>query len=282
MQLNAPLDRAGGFSFQGWRLSTGQWFFLIALVAFILRALNLLFIPDETFLLFPDSKMYLELRDSFREAGAFVVQDSSGNFVTETERVPGYTLFLDWINTLFGSSAWPVVWVQSVIDSATAGLIFLLGRFAGPSIGILSGVLAAFWPNLIITSALVLNDTLFVFAVTLVLLSFAYFLRRPSLKMAAVAGLILGLSLMIRPVFQFLPPIVMAVVVIAAVKSGKRFWMAGLYGLVFLGAALLPPSPQLYRNITQFNTVSLTSQGGGASDGMGIAHGDMAYRRHQL
>src|SRR3546814_9321577 len=67
-----------------------------------------------------------------------------------------------------------------------------------------SGIGAALWPNLIVHSALLLTDTVFVFLFSTMLLFCARFLRAGHLIDAAAAGLLCGLAIMTRPVVQLI------------------------------------------------------------------------------
>lgn len=240
-----------------------RWLIILFLVAFAVRAVNLMAFPDGTdWYLVPDSAIYLELRDNLLETGHYVRQDGAGGYAPEIERVPGYPLFLAGLHTLGLESPAAIVWVQAAVDAATVVLIALLGSVAAPQIGAMAGLLAAFWPNMAITGTLVLNDTLYLFLLTASLLCFAHYLRAPGLRLAVVGGLLFGLSLMVRPVFQFLPPILAIVAFAAAYRAGNRVLMSGGMAAALLVACLLPPAPIMHRNLTQFDTVSLTAQGG--------------------
>ena len=80
-----------------------------------------------------------------------------------------------------------------MIGALTCVVIAVIGSFLGRSVGILSGYLAAIWPNFIIFSGMILGDTLFVFLFSVMLFFSARF--RSELKSAG-----LGLCrLILRP-----------------------------------------------------------------------------------
>lgn len=239
------------------------WLIAIFALALLVRGINLTAFPDDpAWHLVPDSSIYLELRDNLLETGDFQRRDGAGGYAPEIERVPGYPLMLAALAGIGLDSPASIVWTQAVIDAGTVVLIALLGASIGPVIGLLSGVLAAFWPNMVVNSALVLGDTLFLFLITASFLCFACFMRGPTFRMVALGGLLFGLSLMVRPVFQFLPPILALAAFGAALRNGKGIRLSTGMAAVLIAALLLPVAPLIKRNLTQFDSASLTAQGG--------------------
>jgi hypothetical protein len=67
---------------------------------------------------------------------------------------------------------------------------------------------------------------------------------------------------MVRAAAQYLP-LAMVLLIVAVPLLRERDWRKGLFaGLVFLVALALPLAPWLHRNVTQFDSLALTSQGG--------------------
>lgn len=178
------------------------------------------------------------------------------------ERVPLYILFVAGMRALFGDSPIAVVLAQCAIDSGSCVLIMRLGAFLGPRIGILSGALAAIWPNLVVHSAALLSDTLFVFVFCLALLGSARYLEDARPVRAFVAGLLCGAAIMARTIVQFLPLAMAAAAPIAALvaRRGLRSGLAAAV-LAVIGAALTV-SPWVYANWRDHGVVALTTQEG--------------------
>ncbi len=185
-----------------------------------------------------------------------------GTIVLPPERAPGYFWFLSGIFTLFGKSAAAVAIVQGVLDAGTCLLIGLLARPLGPAAARLAGLSAALWPTLVIHSALVLQDTLFLFFLTGFLVLLVAFARRPGYRLAAGVGLLFGLAFMARAVIQFLPPVMLVAIALLAWRKHRRAAPTVLAPLVFLVAMLVPLSPLVYRNATAFHTIAPTTQSG--------------------
>ncbi len=232
-------------------------------VALMVRVLNLIALADDpTRLMIEDSPVYAEGARAWLETGEFVRRTIEG-YVPEVERVPLYFLLLMVIKVVFGDSLLAVAAVQAVIDAATCVVIFRLGEMLDRPTGLVVGALAALWPNLIIHSAYILTDTLFVFWMSLLLLFSARFLQRGATADAALAGIACGLGLATRTIAQFLPPVMTVVVFLIALKHGRGLRIAAIAAVLFAVGAVLPITPVLYRNITTFDTFALSTQGGG-------------------
>ncbi len=216
---------------------------------------------DPSLFLAEDSSYFLQLADNLAASGRFVAGEL-GTFSPETERVPGYFLFVALVKAVFGASPVTIAVIQSLIDSGTVVLIALICRPAGRTISILAGALTAIWPNLVIHSALVLTDTLFVFLLTATLLFCMRYLSRPSSTLAIGIGLLLGCAMMTRAIVQFLPPIFATIILITAWRHGIGARRTLLSVILFSVATAIPTAPILYRNITQYSAFALTAQGG--------------------
>ena len=136
---------------------------------------------------------------------------------SQTERMPGYFLFLAAFVSIFGENFLPILVIQSVIDSFTCVLIAALGRYIYPKHYGIFGWLAAVWPNLFIHSGQILGDSLFVFFFVWFLLSFTSFFHKPTILAAVVTGAALGLATLVRPTTQFiifLTPVLLPIILI--------------------------------------------------------------------
>ena len=143
-----------------WRINGQNSFTIIFFMALVVRLINLAisdFSPDA--MLLEDAALYWTTATS----GQTFLANAYLAIFSQTERMPGYFLFLAAIVGIFGENFLPVLVIQSVIDSITCVLIGALGCYIYPKhIGIF-GWLAAVWPNLFIHSGLILGDSLFVF-----------------------------------------------------------------------------------------------------------------------
>ncbi len=234
-------------------------FVLIFALAFGLRLINLSltdFSMDS--MLIEDARMYWVMANTtqnFLDTAKIV-------FFNQAERVPGYTLFLAAIISMFGAYFLPALLIQCLLDSITCLMIMALGRSVFPTQFWLFGFLAAAWPNLIIHSGMILTDTLFIFFFTAFLLSFVWLIEKQNASYALMVGVMLGTATMIRPVTQFiifLTPIMVTIMLLCAkVRLRDALLQSSIICLVSLSFL----SPLLIKNIQNYGSFALTSQNG--------------------
>ena len=99
---------------------------------------------------------------------------------------------------------WPVL-VQSFVDAVTCAFIAALGALVSARVVLIAGDLAALWPNMIVHSQLILEDSLFLFFAAAGLYVSAQCLLKPRIAYAAAAGIVFGLMTLVRPVGLLIP-----------------------------------------------------------------------------
>ncbi len=247
--LSPSLSSSPGFL--SWRTM-----FIIWAVAVVVRMANLAAIPLEPGLLLgEDAWLYWANAHSLLGHGAFSDASSSG-------RMPGYFFLLAGLMGVFGPSLLAVLVVQALLDAATCVLVGMIGARLSLSIGLVAGLLAAVWPNMIIVSASVLTDSFFILPFTAMLYAFVRFLETGLARWAAWTGLLLGTAIMVRAAAQYLPLAMLLLVVAVPLFRGCDWRKGFLAGLVFLVAADLPLAPWLHRYVSLYDALALTSQGG--------------------
>ena len=247
--LSPSLSSSPGFL--PWRTMLVIW-----ALALVVRLANVAAMPMEPGLVLgEDAWLYWANALSLLEHGTFADPASAG-------RMPGYFLLLAGLMGVFGPSLLGALVVQALLDAVTCVLVGMIGARLSLSVGLVAGLLAAAWPNLIIVSASVLTDSFFMLPFTAMLYASVRFLETGSLRWAGWAGLLLGAAIMVRAAAQYFP--LAMLLLILAVPLWRRFhWRQSLLaGLVFVVAVALPLAPWMHRNVTQFDTLALTSQGG--------------------
>ena len=234
----------------------------IFLAALVIRILNWISIDDPALYAFAgDSPIYWDGAKAWLDSGYFS-RAEGGGFVPETERVPLYHLFLVPFRWIFDDMLWPVLIAQSILDTGTCTLIGLLGAQLTRSTGLLAGLLAAAWPNLVIHSQLILSDSLFLFLFTGVLYFASKYLKSARLTDAVVVGVLCGGAIMTRSVALYIP-ISMAISAPFISRKILGNWRSGLFAsIAILGAGLVVVSPLLLRNANNYDSFQLTAQGG--------------------
>lgn len=168
---------------------------------------------------------------------------------------PLYPAFLAAIYRLSGPSL-PAVWViQSALGALTAVLLFrMASRLFGRAAGLVSAGIAAAGFDLVIFPGMLLTETLYLFLVPLSLLALFWALDGDSRTRYLVAGLLMGVATMGRPVFvAFLP-------LLFAWMLGKRLWQPML---VCAAGAMLVVAPWSIRNAAVYGQFIPLTVGGG-------------------
>ena len=234
----------------------------IFLLALVLRSLNIAtMIHEPDLFTLEDSAIYTGGAKDVLEYGGFMQEGAEGPEVV-TERMPLYIMLLAGVSRLGFDLVTATVILQAALDSLACTLIACLGGLFDRRTGLLAGVLAAMWPNLLVHSAQVLTDSLFMLLITASILSFAYYVRRPTVATCAVLAFTMGAALMTRTAAQFAPPVLAVVLFAVARLNGMSMRRALLRPVLFCLLVALVVSPILLRNATQFGTVQLTSQSG--------------------
>ncbi len=212
-----------------------------------------------------DSSGYVRLADNLLNQGVFS-SDDKVPFTPDTFRTPGYPLFIALIRLTFGSLLWVSV-IQTLLSVCAAFIILKIGESL---FGRLAGVVASFMylldPTVVFHSLVILSDIPFTF---LILLSvyLGFFVKmdesskwRNTGVIMFLSGLVLGFSILVRPISVFLPALflpffffsVYRKVALKKVLITGALFALGVFVLVF---------PWIWRNKAVANTWGLSSVG---------------------
>ena len=121
---------------------------------------------------------------------------------------PGYPLFLGLLYLLFGHSYAAVKVAQSLLGALTCVIILLIGeRVFTKRVGMVAAAIAAVYPHLVYYSGILMSETLFVFLSTVFLYALAMLREDLSPRRLALAGVVLGLASLTRPMLMFIPAV---------------------------------------------------------------------------
>jgi 4-amino-4-deoxy-L-arabinose transferase-like glycosyltransferase len=179
------------------------------------------------------------------------------------DHVPGYPAILA---ILAAVSANRVVWLrlaQAALAALGCILCFGLGRrLGGDRAGLAAAGLYALDPLLVVSAALLYPEAVAGLLLSASLLAAWEAVRRDRLLPVAMAGLLLGILALLRPVGLALTPVMLAWVGLAPGRSwGRRTVHAGLLGLAW-AAALLPWTYRNYRVHGRLVPVAAAGTGG--------------------
>jgi hypothetical protein len=230
----------------------------VFVLALLVRLINVALLRgNDSFFAGTDARGYWDLGASLTKPAMFWT-----NLSAITDRMPLFPLLVAGVQSTLGDAPRAVALLHSVIDAGTCTLIAALGALISPLVGLIAGILAALSVTLIVNSSQVLTDPLFLFFFTSMLLTGARFLRRPTIGLAVLAGLLGGLSLATRHAVGVLMVAAVPLVFFIAAVRRRDLRTALAAALVFAIAAAVPVAPVLIRNAAQYGAFSLTSQTG--------------------
>ncbi len=170
--------------------------------------------------------------------GGFASETFAGPLSYDAPEVgmgPVYPVFLAAVYRTLGRSATAVAIVQALAGAATAVLAALIGSWFSRRVAVISGVLTALCPALIAYTGAMLTETMLALLLVVVVYLVAAVQRRPSVASAAIAGLALGVTTLLRPECVLLvPPAVIA----AWWPGGSRRAVAALAVAVVAGMTI--------------------------------------------
>ncbi len=200
-----------------------------------------------------DSPTYetLALRLSQHESYATGME---AGFSSDLLRPPGYPLFLSLINRAHSISHIWTATVQSIMSACFAVVLaILVARFTSGVGGIVAGLLyATDWATTIYTP-LIVAETLLVILLGAGLCIYALSLRRKSAALSVVGGLLLGMSVLVKPIAQMM----LVPFLLAWVLQKKRH----ISGLLFLIAYSICVIPWVARNYERYGLATISPIG---------------------
>lgn len=190
---------------------------------------------------------------------------------------PGYPWFLGivtWASRPFTDSPWAAaLGVQAILGAASCILAALVARrLAGPRAGVGAALVLAIYPNLVFHTGVLLGETLYNF---LFLAFLALLVRKPlaeplTTRASLVAGLVLGLAVMVRPISLAVLPVVVGCWWLA--HRDRRVLVET--SLALLAGVLLCIAPWTVRNAIRMDAFVVLSTNTG--DNLCIGHGPQA------
>ncbi len=202
-------------------------------------------------LLTGDSRGYVQLAENLLQGRGFTVA-TTAPFYPESFRTPGYPFFLAALYNVVGSWG-AVLFVQAVLLSILPVLLYMLFRRYHERAAFWGSLIFAVEPIRLFYGASLLSDELFACVLLVSLIA----LQRKGWRSVLAAGVLLGVSMWIRPISLFLP-LVYAAWLLCTLRPYKQ---ALLQGLALCVAAYLVVLPWSLRNHARFGSYNISSVG---------------------
>jgi len=189
---------------------------------------------------------------------------SAGRFYThgypDIHRTPGYPLFL-LPGLVVGHLTATTICLQIILSTLTVFLIYRIGlRLAGPAAAFCCAVLYAFEPLSIIFASLLITETVFAFFLVLFIYEALPCIEKPTLGRVVAASLAITLAAYVRPIASYVPFVVAAVLVTAALVAHREKWKLP-YVALFLAIHLVLLGAWSLRNYRQAGYAGFSSIG---------------------
>jgi len=182
---------------------------------------------------------------------------------------PGQPFFLAAIYSLFGYNPQIACIFQAFVSSLTCIVIYFLGKTVlNKKIGIISGFIAAVYPTFIIFSGLLLTETIFIFLLSLSILYLLKVYEQASLKNLLMAGVPLGLAMLVRPIILGFIPFILFWLLLSSKDSKERKKNLMNFIAIFV-IIMVVVSPWAVRNYNVHHKFVPVSTNGGVNFWMG-------------
>ena len=214
-------------------------------------------------LLTDDGHQYLQLAESLT-AGDF-----SRNGAAEVLRVPGYPLLVA-LGVWAGHPIGLTIFIQTVLGGVTAVMVYALAQQIAVSIGrrdarriaLAAGLLYALDPLSVVHASFVLSETLFTTLMVVHLFVLSKYFENRLLRYVALSGVLAAAAAFVRPVAQYWPLVVVAVLLLfPPPRPVERRVARFVPALVFLMVAAAPLMLWTARNATQTGYWSFSTAG---------------------
>ena len=155
---------------------------------------------------------------------------------------PGYPLFLSGIYLLAGHSMAAVRVAQAILGAATVCLAYSIGRdLFGSRVAMVGALLLAFFPAHIYMSSRIMAEVLYACLIAASVLAASRFTREPTAGKATGVSLALGAATLVKSNLYPLPPILLFLLSIEALRSGsKRLVRVAALWLPMLAVVMSP------------------------------------------
>ncbi len=205
-----------------------------------------------------ESDGYLPLAVNLYEHQSFSYS-TTAPFVPEALQVPGYPLFLAVFAAPFDSVI-PALVVQAVLWALAAVLLYRLGAgLFSSGVRFWAAVLFAIEPFGAFTAAMALSEALFMFLFIGGLYLLRLAVEEQRLLAWAFAGLVLGMSILVRPIALYVLPLIFLLAALWGWRLKQTWPFLGLVLAVICLVTL--PGAWVARNYADFGVATISTKG---------------------
>ncbi|CAN5265635.1 hypothetical protein BH18ACT4_BH18ACT4_14240 [soil metagenome] len=241
---------------------------VIALLALAVRVAYILML-ERTDRFGGDAFYYHEQANLLADGRGFLEPyqlETTGRELPSAYHPPLYPLFLAFVSLLASPATLAHQLASAVIGAATVVVTGLLGRrVGGPTVGWVAAAVAAVYPGLWISDALVMSETPTAFLVAVTLLGAYRHLDRPTRASALLLGAACGLAALTRGETLLLVPLVVLPVCLR--RSGAATLLPYGHAALAVGAVAVLLAPWVLRNLAVFERPVLVSTNDGTTLG---------------
>jgi len=226
---------------------------LLFLLALLVRIVYVFFFVEQEYLLHEDQSYYIYLSKQISIGGLSAI---------DSERVLGYPFFLSIIDYLLGDNMWHIIGLQLVIDSFSCVIIALLVQLFFSKGFWIAGVISSFNLSMVILSAMVLTDTIFLFLFVLSLFFLFKYMRKNVISLLLLSVLLLSIATIVRPVSYYLLPLILVGLVIWRLWLKDSAVKVGIMIIFYILTVVTVLGWSHYKNYDQYQSMGLVSQTG--------------------
>ena len=252
---------------------------VVPIVAIAFHGIDYLLLTD-------DSHEYLQLAESLT-TGSF-----SRNGAAEVLRTPGYPLLVA-LGVFADHPIGLTIVIQTVLGGVAAVMVYALAQHMAASLGrwdshrvaLLAGLLYALDPLSVVHSSFLLSETLFTTLMVAHLFVLSKYFQTGLMRHVALSGVLTAASAFVRPVAQYWPLVVVAVLLLLpAPKQVERPFARFASALVFLMLTLTPLILWAARNANETGYSRFSAAGDyglyvSLGSSVGAIHRDTAKQR---
>jgi len=215
-----------------------------------------------------DSGFYLGTAEGIAKKGAFAMLEGE-EIVLHHYRTPGYPLFLALLNGKMNIALSDIVLIQLILTILAAWTCYKSAALIDERLKYLSILIVLYDPPTTIYSLMILTEALFIFIITLFMLSYLRYIKEKRGGLLIKSGIYLTLATFVRPVAIYLP-VPLMIFSLCLRQEGVSWKRKVASVLLFLIIFYTPVTLWCLRNKNAFGNYHFSIISGATSDLHGL------------